>query len=211
MNRGKDALPSNAAFLLQCPYLVNSSKLTAWDHREQEKRSSSPQKPQRKTPEMPQTFHTWQVPSSADAGGANASEPYGWFVRTSSVKIQRIKWIDNESDSHLGRFFQKDGNWARPPWNLKCQWPWKHDEGEVGGGDHFTESEVFCQVRIYLYHTSVVVECYISRPCLHCVRLTVPVRSFDGGTVSRQPIKQQSSLQNLLRRARMGLDFWFSL
>lgn len=110
MNRGKDALPSNAAFLLQCPYLVNSSKLTAWDHREQEKRSSSPQKPQRKTPEMPQTFHTWQVPSSADAGGANASEPYGWFVRTSSVKIQRIKWIDNESDSHLGRFFQKDGN-----------------------------------------------------------------------------------------------------
>lgn len=40
--QGKDALPSKAAFLLQCPYLVNCSELAAQDHREQEKGSCSP-------------------------------------------------------------------------------------------------------------------------------------------------------------------------
>lgn len=105
--KGKDALPSKVAFLFQCPYLVNCSELAVWDHREPEKGSRSPWKPQKKRQICPRHRHSSHglqrcAPSCANAAAGvllNSKSIWG-TVSAHWIPVLQLNEIEAKRSRH---------------------------------------------------------------------------------------------------------------
>lgn len=149
--KGKDALPSKVAFLFQCPYLVNCSELAVWDHREPEKGSRSPWKPQKKRQICPRHRHSSHglqrcAPSCANAAAGvllNSKSIWG-TVSAHWIPVLQLNEMEAKRSRHRAELMdftvlflppptrhplanrQKYGEATHEALRFSSQWPWEH-------------------------------------------------------------------------------------